>query len=219
MEKDFDVLSDVIKKHSDGRNLYYVANPGNWGDALIRQGTLKFFRDYNIDVKELRLSKTDWIKPVIKGGVVLFGGGGGWCNNWNMVVDKVQFLSKRFNVIILPSTFEKTYSIPNTIFFRRDNFESKENMPESYFCHDMAYYLGSIDFKEGSGTGNFFRTDKESRGIIEIPGDNYDISAHGTHFSEGITLFRRDHIIQRSCKIFNYTHRQTTYFYCCLFSK
>lgn len=63
-------------------------------------------------------------------------------------------------------------------------------MPGSYFCHDMAFYLGDIGFKQGDGVGNFFRTDKESIGKLKIPEDNFDISASGNHFSEGITLFK-----------------------------
>lgn len=190
MKNSFDLLSETIKEKAKGRNIYYLANPGNWGDALIRQGTLKFFRDYGINATELTTKKTDWIKPFLNGGLVLYGGGGAWCKTWNSAKDKITPLSKRFEVIVLPSTFESNYDIKNTVFFRRDEYESKAIMPNSFFCHDMAFYLGNINFAKGEGEGNFFRTDRESSGKFDLPNDNYDISATGDHFSEGITLFK-----------------------------
>lgn len=187
----FDLLSETIKEKAEGKkNIYYLANPGNWGDALIRQGTLKFFRDYGIEVTELTTSKTDWIKPFLTGGLVLYGGGGAWCKTWDSSKDRINPLSKRFQIIVLPSTYESFYKIKNTVFFRRDQFQSKAAMPNSFFCHDMAFYLGTINFAPGEGTGNFFRTDRERSGKLNIPDNNYDISAVGDQFSEGITLFK-----------------------------
>ena len=190
MYKEFKNLETLIKSNTKGRNVYYAANSGNWGDSLIREGTLKFFRDINLDYEELRLVRRDWLTPVLKGGVVLYGGGGAWCNSWTSSEKYVRVLSKRFKVIVLPSTFQFTYKIPNTIFTRRDDYESKINMPDTLFCHDMAFYLGNQPYKEGTGTGYFYRTDKESKGNLKKNRSNRDISAEGNHFSEGITFFK-----------------------------
>lgn len=189
MKDDFDALAYKIKNLIGDDNLFYVANPGNWGDALIRQGTLKFLRDHNINYSELTLSKKNWLIPMFKGGTVLYGGGGGWCKHWN-TSDSVRTISKRFKTIVLPSTYEVAFDIKNTYFFRRDEFESRINMPKSIFCHDMAFYLGEIPFTKGRGVGNFFRTDKESSNKFTIPESNLDISRVGNHFSEGITFFK-----------------------------
>jgi exopolysaccharide biosynthesis predicted pyruvyltransferase EpsI len=189
MQREFNSLEKLIKSNIKGRHVYYAANSGNWGDSLIREGTTKFLRDVGIDYEELRLVKRDWILPVMKGGVVLYGGGGAWCNSWNSSEKYVRVISKRFKVIVLPSTYEYTYKIPNTIFTTRDIYNSKNVMPNALFCHDMAFYLGSQNYENGKGAGYFYRTDKESKGNLTIPASNRDISAEGNHFSEGITFF------------------------------
>jgi exopolysaccharide biosynthesis predicted pyruvyltransferase EpsI len=177
--QEYSALADVIHSQIRGRDqVYYLANPGNWGDALIRHGTLKFFDYFNIPFLELRRRKPDWILPMFKGGVVVFGGGGAWCNRWDHS-SYVAKLSRRFNVIVLPSTYENQYQIRRTTFFRRDNGGSQSLMPQARFCHDMAFFIGN-EFEylpEGSGTGNFFRTDSEASGAIEIPEGNLDLSA------------------------------------------
>jgi len=88
MKEQFVNLYNTIRNNSNCNNIYYLANADNWGDALIRQGTLKFFQDFDINVTELKWSKPDWIWPVINGGLVLYGGGGAWCRNWNIAYKK-----------------------------------------------------------------------------------------------------------------------------------
>jgi exopolysaccharide biosynthesis predicted pyruvyltransferase EpsI len=76
-----------------------------------------------------------------------------------------------------------SYNIPNTIFFRRDNSESQENMPESRFSHDLAFYY-QTRVKSSDKTdrmGFFFRVDSESSGRHTIPEGNTDISIDGDH--------------------------------------
>ncbi|MCW3789197.1 polysaccharide pyruvyl transferase family protein [Plebeiibacterium sediminum] len=178
--KEFYLLAETIKNISKGKKIYYVANPGNWGDALIRYATIKFFNDHNIKFKELRaIKKTDWIIPILKHGVLVYGGGGAWCENWNhsynILKNKTHLFKK---TIVLPSTYQGEYKLTNTLFFRRDEFESKKFMPESVFCHDMVLYLDSIKTKFPSKycTGNFFRMDKEGSGkAVEIE-NNVDIT-------------------------------------------
>jgi len=188
MQEAFAVLQNVLKTACRGGPVYYFANQGNLGDALIRQGTLKFFRDIGLTFKELKSArKSEWFFPLVRGGTVIYGGGGSWCRLWTQSERLVTKLRRRFRVIVLPSTYELSYSIPGTIFFCRDLFESQKNMKEALFCHDMAFYLGrlTVGNDEGKGEGYFFRNDEE--GIIErtrIPASNHDISCRGNHLSE-----------------------------------
>lgn len=194
IRSDFRKLESILKRNIKKEPVYYVPNPGNWGDGLIREGTVKFFREIGLDYNEVIPSKknwSDWLSPIISGATVIFGGGGGWCRDWKFGARYVNFLNKRFDVIVLPSTYEQTFNYPNTLFFCRDKEESKENMPDAIFCHDMAFFLGRIDLKKGSGTGYFFRRDKESSGKIRIPDKNLDISSLGDYRSEGITFFKK----------------------------
>lgn len=217
MQKDFDVLREHIINRVSNKPIYFTPNSGNWGDALIRLGAIKFLRDIGIDYTEVRLSKGDILKPMMTGGLLLYGGGSRWTNIWSGSERIVKLLSKRLQVIVLPSTFQKHYNISNTTFFCRDSFQSQEFMPNATFCHDMAFYLGSVPFSGGNGTGYFFRTDRERSGKIDIPESNRDISKEGDHLSEGLTFFKeigkyqvvhtdRLHVAIASCLLGRDTH-------------
>lgn len=189
MKDKFKQLEAAIIKECGNKPIYYLPNPGNWGDGLIRYGTLKFLNEININFKELTRNKKDWVIPLLRGGTVLYGGGGAWCKLWDHSNDVIR-LKKRFKVIVLPSTYELTYSIQDVSFFRRDEYESKENMPNTNFCHDMAFYIGNEFVKKGHGQGEgyFFRYDEESAQKIKIPNNNNDLSMKGDHLSD-VSLF------------------------------
>jgi len=188
---EFNVIAEVIKSKTIKKPIYYLANPGNWGDALIRQGTLKFFSDINLEYTEVSRNIFNWLRPLYSGGTVIYGGGGGWCEIWNQPQKYLTALTKRFDVIVLPSTFGKKYEISNTIFFCRDSFDSANHMPDAKFCHDMAFYLGNqfCTEEKGRGKGYFYRTDLESANQINVPLTNNDISLQGNHFSEVSQFF------------------------------
>ncbi|MCO6412676.1 MAG: polysaccharide pyruvyl transferase family protein, partial [Thiogranum sp.] len=188
VQKEFIELEETIKKTCGNRPVYYMANPGNFGDALIRYGTLKFLRDIGIPFTELTPTRTrrlEWLGVAMRPkGTLIFGGGGAWCSLWNhgTIVEKVR---RRFrHVIVLPSTFDYTPQIPGVTYFCRDRFESAGNVPDARFCHDMAFYIGAVAAPGGSGEGFFFRTDAESSGRIPLPESNNDISIRGNHFSD-----------------------------------
>jgi exopolysaccharide biosynthesis predicted pyruvyltransferase EpsI len=189
MRLEYLLLEEKIKEIAGNGPVYYLPNQGNWGDGLIRMGTLKFFNDIGLEYEELRNNKFDWILPCIKGGTAIYGGGGAWCKYWDFGYYYTQKLSKRFNVIVLPSTYDQLYSFPNTTFFSRDKFQSMESIPNSLFCHDMALYLDKMEVQKGSGTGYFYRTDKESSGKLHIPENNIDISTKGSHLSDLYPFF------------------------------
>ncbi|REK15786.1 MAG: hypothetical protein DWQ37_08180 [Planctomycetota bacterium] len=184
MDEAFESLRTNLTGRLRGTRAYYIANPGNWGDALIRQGTLRFFRDSGLDVPEAPTVQQLMAQP--PGGVVVFGGGGAWCRLWNHAELAVTMIKQRFEVIVLPSTYEMAYAIPKTTFFCRDRYESQANVPAATFCHDMAFYLkGSVHAATaGQGSGSFFRTDAESSRRRPIPPDNNDISLRGDHLAE-----------------------------------
>lgn len=201
MKNSFNKLEKLLKRECHGAPVYYLSNPGNWGDGLIRHGTLKFFNDIHLDftevsIKDLRQLQTtkiyrSWRHPFGKKATVIYGGGGAWCKLWNHSIKYINELQNRYNIIVLPSTYESSYTAANTLFFARDKFESLHNMPQAFFCHDMAFYIGS-DFTsniKGQGTGYYFRTDKESTGKIIIPENNQDISLKGNHLSEVSSFF------------------------------
>jgi exopolysaccharide biosynthesis predicted pyruvyltransferase EpsI len=182
MYKEFLLLEDTIKEKCKDGPIYYFANPGNYGDSLIRHATLKFFNHIGLEfIEQNTFSRLRLLNPK---GTLIFGGGGAWCNLYNHG-ELAALLSKRFKqMLILPSTYELTVSVSkirNTTYFCRDKFESQSNMPEALFCHDMAFFIGQIDSPKGNGNGYFFRTDIESSKQISLPTSNYDISTTGNH--------------------------------------
>ena len=52
---DFDNLADRLLSVVRKRPVVFVMNPGNWGDALIREGTELFLRYYEIDYVKIHL--------------------------------------------------------------------------------------------------------------------------------------------------------------------
>jgi exopolysaccharide biosynthesis predicted pyruvyltransferase EpsI len=191
MQDKFMILEEQLKAECGRNSVYYVPNSGNWGDALIRYGTLKFFNDINFNYIEVTRDKIDRLFQLSGEGIVIYGGGGGWCKLWNHAPYDVTNLAQKFNVIVLPSTYEFNYSIPNTIFFCRDMLHSKQNMPSATFCHDMAFYIGKQFLLQGKGSGRgyFFRRDLESAKKIKIPSGNNDISLKGNHLSDVYPFF------------------------------
>ncbi|WP_339726240.1 polysaccharide pyruvyl transferase family protein [uncultured Paraglaciecola sp.] len=187
---DFNELKSTILRECKGKKVYYLPNPGNWGDGLIRYGTIKFLEEIRLEYKELTPNKKDWILPFLRGGVVIYGGGGAWCNNWEN--NYVKKLSKRFKVIVLPSTYEFEYNFNNVIFYARDKFQSIENALSAKFTHDMAFYIGSEFYtgNKGLGIGNFFREDTESANVIKLPETNIDISHKGNHLTPVSRFFK-----------------------------
>jgi exopolysaccharide biosynthesis predicted pyruvyltransferase EpsI len=184
MQHEFIRLEETLRRICGRGAVYYLPNSGNWGDALIRFGTRKFLRDIGLNVTELAADSSPGLLPSLRGGTVLYGGGGAWCALWNGAARKVARFHERFRVVVLPSTYEKRYAIPNTTFFCRDAFESQQNMPEAVFCHDLSFYIGPLASPPPSGTGYFFRTDKESSGSRKIPPENIDLSSKGRHTSD-----------------------------------
>ncbi len=182
-DKCYILLEDVIREYSENAKVYYMPNSGNWGDSIIRYATLLFFNKTGMKFTEIKKLKE---LPPVKFGkrILLYGGGGGWCSNWDHSSKIIEEASRKFvKIIVLPSTYEETYSYNNTIFFVRDKFESLKNIPDALFCHDMAFFIGKIKSEEGSGDGYFFRTDSESTGKIKIPASNLDISSMGRTYA------------------------------------
>lgn len=179
---EFVKLEESIKKFVRGRRVYYVPNPGNWGDGLLRYATHAFFRKIGLGVTEVPLQRKQWIFPMLKGGVVLYGAGGAWCHHYDRS-PTVRRIARRFPVLVLPSTYAINRDFPGAVFFRRDCEGSLHHMPQSEFCHDMAFFLGKIETPKGVGTGWFFRTDAETNSRLRAPSQNADISSRGNEFT------------------------------------
>jgi exopolysaccharide biosynthesis predicted pyruvyltransferase EpsI len=182
----------------EGRSAIFVPNSGNWGDALINQGTFQFLRT-------IRLNARIVSRPQIAAGaigdddlrsrVLITPGCGAWCRNWSSARDFVQANHAKFaHVLVYPTTFELPAiesNAENITYFRRDTAESSLTVPNSHFCHDMAFFLRLRvhDPRQLVGVGNFFRTDQERNPLARVPERNIDLSAAGHEFSNSKMFF------------------------------
>ncbi len=200
MNLEFYRLSETILNLANGKKVLYFPNPGNWGDGLIRAGTLAFFKHFGIAFDEISLeggsiyNNSQFLKAKLGNRLLVVGGGGAWCSHYPHLADSVANIQRRFgfkNIIVLPSTYDRRYDIDNVTFCRRDHFLSKEHMPKALFCHDMAFFLGRIEtsFSAEKGVGNMFRTDIETSGKIDVQEDNYDLSAQGNEKDAAAPFF------------------------------
>lgn len=209
IRKSFDDLATRLKAACAGRSVVFLQNDGNFGDALIRYGTVRFFEDIGVRPKEYDMAyRAAKIKVLLHGAlararddtVFIYSGSGAWANacplGWKNVSRQVRINPR---LIVLPSTFE-AHAPPETVMaFARDQDESLARAPHTTFCHDMALYLATIDRERvlpdrtapQHGLGLMFRQDNEARdhGLADLPG-NHDISAAGNHRDDPRNLLR-----------------------------
>lgn len=102
---EFEQLAAMIKAETQGRQVFYIPNRGNWGDALIHTGTVQFLKFFKIAFTQI--SREDFLKvaagfkksgAALKDGLLLAGGGGAWCENYpgsrNLVQDHLQMFER-----------------------------------------------------------------------------------------------------------------------------
>jgi exopolysaccharide biosynthesis predicted pyruvyltransferase EpsI len=191
VEAEFLQLEQTLKAVCQDGPVYYLPNYGNWGDGLIRAGTLRFLTDTGIPFQEVdHVSRRGRWLPWRQKGTLIYGGGGAWCNLWSHSLQTIRRVGWVFQqVVVLPSTFELNVRFRRHLLYSRDRFESQVHAPAARFCHDMAFCVRPQATASGSGTGWFLRTDGESAHRIAIPAGNYDISLDGNHLSEAGPFF------------------------------
>lgn len=193
MRYEFLRLAETIERYAQGDKVYLLCNPGNWGDALIRVGTEQFLKYFGIRYEKLNLStrlndRLRLLRAGLGDKVLLCVGGGAWCGHYSHFSRAVEIIRRRYRfrkIIVLPSTYEKPYRLEDVVFFRRDQFESAKQMPDSTFCHDLAFFIGALESPPPEKDLAYcFRVDVETSGKHHIPASNHDLSGHGTDRSD-----------------------------------
>ncbi len=159
----------------------FLSAPGNWGDAIIRSGTLRFFNELGVEYHELR--QADEARGHLP---AVLGGSGGFCRYWNWsphAARRLQLLSRE--LVVLPSSFEAASLAWNrcevgSTFYSREH-ESLRQIQDrccAFFCPDMAFWNDASGYDSPSEELlNAFRTDVESLGMFRRYCDNRDLSA------------------------------------------
>jgi len=163
--------------------IIFMANNGNWGDALINVGARNFFSEAGIAYTEVKYNQK--YQPPHKDVTFVYCGSGGFSTKWNHVypiVNRLKDLCKK--VIVLPSTYGFKHDYSKEIdWWARDAFTSMKLNKHAKLCPDMALYINKIIINPTKKKGFFYRTDREAVGR-KLPKCNYDISAIGDYKSE-----------------------------------
>jgi Polysaccharide pyruvyl transferase len=209
LRQPFDELAEALLQAAAGREVIFLQNVGNYGDSLIRHGTIRFFEDIGLQYREYDMMKRlnqymafgeGMFDRLRRRHLFVYSGSGGWADSCTGGLKNVhrQIVATR-NIFILPTTFQHFGLRRDIPVFVRDRFESWKVVPDAKFCHDMAFYLALVaperllaDRVAPSRTlGLAFRTDNEARehGFAALCG-NVDISASGTHNSDPQVFLR-----------------------------
>jgi exopolysaccharide biosynthesis predicted pyruvyltransferase EpsI len=199
MRYEFIQLAEHILNASKGKKVYLFVSPGNWGDALIRYGTICFLKYFRIPFEELYINdnvsdKLKWVKAGFSNSVLLVMGGGAWAPHYTYLAPTVKKIQGKYNfkhIVVMPSTYADKYQIDNCTFFRRDKAESASNMPGTPFCHDLAFFIGDLQIQAGTEhkVAHCFRKDGESSKQHTMLESNFDLSGEGTHLSDVFGFF------------------------------
>jgi exopolysaccharide biosynthesis predicted pyruvyltransferase EpsI len=209
IRQSFDELAAALRQATGDREVIFLQNDGNYGDCLIRYGTLRFFEDIGLRYREYDMGKRTHKAAAFAEGIFnrltdrylfVYSGSGAWADVSSVGLRNVQrqYVANR-KLFILPTTFQHFGFPPNIPVFVRDRFESWKVVPQAKFCHDMAFYLALVspprflsDRKAPDrALGLAFRTDNEARGhrLAALP-SNVDLSALGTHRDDPLVLLR-----------------------------
>jgi len=179
-------ISDFLKTYKDEkRQIVFVPNPGNAGDALISYGCLKVLN--KLKVKYTFAGPSGYAQR-FSNSVILYGGGGA-PSHISKLISKNQYENE---IIVLPATLfgnEEVFSniTGSTKIFCREKIsyehivslsKKKENV---FLSKDMAFYIYD-EFMDYNKTNSELipvlnaYNEAEEKGEFLIPDDNIDIS-------------------------------------------
>lgn len=143
---------EYLSQLPEGEKIYYRANPGNAGDALIAAGAFILFRKLELDVEIIDLESFDATDKI-----VLYAGGG----NLVGIYPEAREFFRKFHmqaktIILLPHTVKDNEDLlaelgSNAVLFARElvTFKFlKENAINAkvYIDHDLAFNIEPKDF-------------------------------------------------------------------------
>lgn len=184
---EFAALAELIRERSHGRHVLFVPAAGNWGDGLINVGSRQFLSHHALAHEEVlrrdALAVTTEHAEAGRRVLVIVGGGGAWCKNFSSTRELVERLGVvADHVLVLPTTFELPRSRhDNVTYVARDRFLSSETVPESHFCHDMAFFTDLEVLETVPKLWRLFamRRDREGMGHADHFDPNVDLSKFG----------------------------------------
>lgn len=140
-------VSEFLTSLPKGETVFYRANPGNAGDALIASGAYKLFDDADLNVELIDLDTFD-----ANGKIVIYAGGG----NLNNIYPEARDFFQRFHkqakqLILLPHTATDNEDLfaqlgANVTLFARErttyqHLKSHAKNANVFLDHDLALHI------------------------------------------------------------------------------
>ncbi len=157
MTIDFENLAHCLKDSSStGRDVIFIPNPGNAGDAVINYATFQLLQKTN---HNFQIGTIDEVYP---GKIILYGGGGNLVGHYQTAK---MFLQRNHSIchqlIILPHTIraypDLLYSLgSNCTIFCREPFSlqyvrNNVSRAQAELSHDVALFLDLTNMKQDYG--------------------------------------------------------------------
>ena len=174
-------IKTFLKQYID-REIIYVPNPGNAGDALIVYGTLTVFDEIGLNYIIGAPTKK------YKNKLLFYAGGGNLVGIYKNCFKFFMNNKNENEIVLLPHTIKNEDELimnlgKNIKIICRELTSYKYvyglilNKENVFLSYDMAFYIKNLNKykKKGKGTLNCFRTDYEKT-KIKIPDDNIDLS-------------------------------------------
>ena len=192
----------ILEEIGDPPDLVLVRGYGNVGDQLIRAGTHELLANHmytEVHVEEL---------PRASGHTVLLPGGGAYCRAYHEFMPRTLALAElRFErVIVLPTSFDPSVELVRealmrtqaTVFAREpESFRRIVSLCDARLAHDCALFFDYSPWqRDGTGTLNAFRTDREAASAAELPPDNNDISETAGSLEEFLNTIAAHQLIR-----------------------
>mgnify|MGYP001941424970 CR=1 FL=1 len=181
----FEALASRISHLAGRRKIIFSPSKGNWGDGLINFGTRQFFEEFQIKFIEQNKSSIehDLERQIFRDEIVVIGGGGAWCRNFNSSRKITERIADQAEaVIVLPTTYDLgPVEAENVQYFARDYFSSSSQIPDAEFCHDMALFTDLEVLEPSDRVWRLFsmRDDREGLGLGKCVPNNFDLSRLG----------------------------------------
>jgi hypothetical protein len=181
---DYDALAEELQSLARHSALVYLPNASNWGGALTREATRRFFHQRSIRVREIaRLNIAECFGAAVQRATLVYGGGGAWSELYPGGLNTVRRALRWFRrVVVLPSSYGLPVDLPRCQLWARDRANSLRHAPTARFCHDLGFSLESLPAPTPtSPRGDFFRSDALAGtpdGLAS--GREPDFSTHGS---------------------------------------
>jgi exopolysaccharide biosynthesis predicted pyruvyltransferase EpsI len=189
---EIDILEFLSEYKNSTKEIIYIPNPGNAGDALIAHGTLKVFDKIGLSYT---FGTGKYPNRKRYNQKILIYAGGGSLNDLYPGVRSKEFILNNCNrrgneIVVLPHTIKEVDSLlsqlgNNVKIICRERISydyvrgTIKNVDNVFLSDDMAMHidgLGEYTKRTGVGVCNCFRTDVTERTDIDIPMDNVDLS-------------------------------------------